>query len=155
MDRGTEILLEAVCGEGLKGSLLDLGCGVGVVAVICTKLFQTETYAVDINPRAVELTQLNSAGNGVQVDAFVSDGFTSVDSTFDTVLTNPPIRAGKAVIYRMLEDAKTHLNPGGALYAVIRRKQGAESALRKLEEVFGNCTVAARDKGYWVLKSVV
>ena len=69
------------------------------------------------------------------------------------MITNPPIRAGKAVIYRMFDEAYAHLNGGGSFYAVIRRKQGAESACRKLEEIFQNCDVISRDKGYWVLKS--
>ena len=59
-----------------------------------------------------------------------------MEGVFDAVITNPPIRAGKAVIYKMFEDAKAHLVPGGALYLVIRKQQGAPSALKFLRELY-------------------
>lgn len=154
IDEGTKILLDAVVQEGIHGSVLDLGCGYGVVGIALKTVFpEIELTAVDVNPRAVELTELNCKKNQVFANVFVSDGFAEITASFDAVVTNPPIRAGKKVIYKMFEDACDHLSKQGALYAVIRRKQGAESAFRKLEEVFGSCEVIAREKGYWVLKS--
>lgn len=154
VDRGTEILLDACMNEPLSGRVLDLGCGYGVVSVILgTEFPSLELTAVDINPRAVELTELNCSKNGVRSTAFVSDGFAQIRDMFSHVITNPPIRAGKKVIYGMFEDSFTHLEKGGTLLAVIRRKQGAESALKKMEEIFGNCETVSREKGYWVLKS--
>jgi 16S rRNA (guanine1207-N2)-methyltransferase len=91
--------------------------------------------------------------NAVSCAAVESDGFQAIQGEFNFIITNPPVRAGKQVIYKMFEDAKDRLCEGGVLLAVIRRKQGAESALRKLQEVFGNCETVARDKGYWVLRS--
>ena len=70
------------------------------------------------------------------------DGFERVEGEFDAVMTNPPIRAGKAVIYRMFEDAKAHLAEGGRLFLVIRKQQGAPSALKFLKELYaeaGDC----------------
>ena len=154
IDEGTQILLEAAVQEELHGSVLDLGCGYGVVGIALKSVYpDLQLTAVDINPRAVELTQLNCQKNHVEADVFVSDGFAGIASSFDHVLTNPPIRAGKKVIYKMFEDAFDHLNDGGDIYAVIRRKQGAESALKKFEEIFGSCEVVARKKGYWVMRS--
>jgi 16S rRNA (guanine1207-N2)-methyltransferase len=66
-------------------------------------------------------------------------------------MTNPPIRAGKAVIYKMFEDAKAHLVPGGVLYLVIRKQQGAPSALKFLKELYGKAEVIERDGGYWII----
>ena len=153
VDPGTEILLKACADQILPGRTLDLGCGYGVVSVVLGSLVpRAKMSAVDINPRAVELCELNCAQNRVTCNAFVSDGFAEVNGMFRQIITNPPIRAGKKVIYKMFEDAFAHLETGGAFYAVIRRKQGAESALKKLTEVFGNCDVIERDKGYWVLK---
>ena len=154
VDRGTEILLKACLNQIRRGAALDLGCGYGVVSVVLGSLNpDVKMSAVDINPRAVELTELNCARNNVSCRAYVSDGFSEINGRFMQILTNPPIRAGKKVIYTMFEDAFTHLNDAGSIFVVIRRKQGAESALKKLDEVFGNCEVIARDKGYWVLKS--
>ena len=154
IDEGTQILLDAAVKEELHGSVLDLGCGYGAVGIALKTVYpDIQLTAVDINSRAVELTQLNCEKNHIEADVFVSDGFEGITSSFDYVLTNPPIRAGKKVIYKMFEDAFDHLNEKGEIFAVIRRKQGAESALKKFEEIFGNCEVIAREKGYWVLKS--
>lgn len=154
IDEGSEILLEAVRELGLSGDVLDMGCGYGVISIVLKKLFpECSVTAVDVNPRAVELTEINSERNGTRLRTFVSDGFSSVDGKFRWIITNPPIRAGKKVIYQMFEDAYAHLDDGGSLVAVIRRKQGAESAVKKFQETFSNCEVITREKGYWVIKS--
>ena len=68
-------------------------------------------------------------------------------------MTNPPIRAGKKVVHGILKGAKDHLNPNGRLVVVIQKKQGAPSAQKLMEEVYGNCTILKRDKGYYILES--
>ena len=75
-----------------------------------------------------------------------------IHDTFDYVITNPPIRTGKKNIYGMFEAAYEHLCENGELIAVIRRKQGAESAVKKFQEIFGNCTILERDRGFWVIQ---
>ena len=72
-------------------------------------------------------------------------------NTFTDIITNPPIRAGKKVIYAMFEQAFDHLRENGRLWVVIRQQQGAKSAEAKIAQVFGNCEVVRRDKGYLVL----
>lgn len=155
IDEGSRVLLEAVSAEDIHGEVLDLGCGYGPIGIIAGTLFPScHLTMTDINPRAVGLAVRNCAANGVEAKCFVSDGFAGITGMFDHVLTNPPIRAGKSVIYKMFEDAHMHLHDGGSLYAVIRRKQGAESAVKKFTEVFGNCEVILRSRGYWVLKGI-
>ena len=118
------------------------------------KLFPScEVVCADINPRAAELAEINCRLNQTECSVVVSDGFSGIEGSFDTVITNPPIRTGKKVIYGMFEDASERLNPGGLFLAVVRKQQGAESAKRKLEDIFGNCTVVRRDRGYWILRS--
>ncbi len=154
VDYGTEVLLKAAEKNGLYGTVLDLGCGYGVVGVVLKSLFpECSVISVDINPRAVELAELNAKQNHVSLTAMVSDGFAQLHTHFDAVITNPPIRAGKKVIYGMFDDAYQSLNENGVIMAVIRRQQGAESAVKKLNELFGNCEVISRDKGYWILLS--
>ena len=131
-----------------------MGCGYGTLGVVIQKLNPScSVVSVDVNPRAVELTGINSQQNGLDLNAFVSDGFEYVEGTFDHIVSNPPIRAGKKVIYKMFEDAYMHLNEGGLFTIVIRKQQGAESAVKKLNEIFNNCEVIDRDKGYWILQS--
>ena len=72
---------------------------------------------------------------------------------FDAVVTNPPIRAGKQVIYRMFADAARSLRTGGALYLVIRKQQGAESCVKYLKTLFGSVERLDREAGFWVLKA--
>lgn len=154
-DRGSMILLDAVLADGsLHGDMLDLGCGYGLIGILAkSQVPSLRVTAADINPRAVELAKYNAKANGMHNDCRVSDCFESIPERFDCILVNPPIRAGKKVVYRMFEDSFQHLKKSGILYTVIRRKQGAESAVRKLEEVFGNGEILKREKGYWVLKN--
>jgi len=157
IDEGTIVLLKAIAKEDpLSGRMLDLGCGYGVIGIILKGMYpDLEVTAADVNPRAVELTVLNSTRNAVKVSALVSDGFAGLASSkFDSIVTNPPIRAGKKTIYRLFEEAYAHLEDNGVFYAVIRRDQGAESAMNKLAEVFGSCDLIDRKRGYWVLRCV-
>ena len=152
LDMGTRILLEAL--PELHGRILDLGCGWGPVGTALGKKYpDAQIVLTDVNSRATELAARNLAANGVTNAAVVQgDGFAAVEGKFDAIVLNPPIRAGKAVIYAMFAEAAAHLNPGGALYIVIRKQQGAESAQKYLETLYGDVERIAREKGYWVLR---
>jgi 16S rRNA (guanine1207-N2)-methyltransferase len=106
-----------------------------------------------VNQRAVDLSRKNLKLNGVEAEVFQGDGFENVPGSFDCVITNPPIRAGKQAIYAMFAEACNRLNPGGALYIVIRKQQGAPSALKYLKEVFGEAEVVDRGAGFWVIRA--
>lgn len=152
LDMGTRILLEAL--PELHGRILDLGCGWGPVGVALGKKYPgAQIVLTDVNSRAVELAARNLETNGVTNAAAVQgDGFAAAEGGFDAIVLNPPIRAGKAVIYAMFAEAAAHLNPGGALYIVIRKQQGAESAQKYLGTIYADVERIAREKGYWVLR---
>ena len=153
LDRGTEALLEALP-EPMSGRVLDLGCGWGPVGVALGKKYPAlEIVMTDINRRAVELARRNLAANGVRATVVRGDGFESVEGKFDAIVANPPIRAGKAVIYGLFDQSRDFLNPGGALYIVIRKQQGAPSALKHLRERFGAAEVIDRGGGFWVIRA--
>ena len=84
----------------------------------------------------------------------VSNIYENVNDTFSYIITNPPIRAGKAVIYEMFEKAYDHLDKDGELWVVIRKQQGANSAAKKITEVFANCDIVRKEKGYYILKAI-
>ena len=152
LDKGTETLLDAL--PPLVGRVLDLGCGWGAVGVALGKRYPAlDIVMTDINSRAVELARRNLAANGVKAVVVQGDGFEAVEGVFDVVVTNPPIRAGKAVIYGMFSDAKRFLKPGGALYIVIRKQQGAPSALKYLREIYGAAEIIDRSGGFHVIKA--
>lgn len=153
LDKGTEALLNALP-EPMEGRVLDLGCGWGPVGVALGKKYPAlEIVMTDINQRAAELARRNLAANGVRAQVVQGDGFAAVEGSFDTILTNPPIRAGKAVIYALFREARARLNPGGALYIVIRKQQGAPSALKFLREVYAEAEVIDRSGGFHVIRA--
>ena len=153
VDYGSKIMITSL--PALSGDILDLGCGYGAIGISIAKLNpETKVTMVDINQRAVELAIQNLERNHIKnAVAYVSDGFQQVNSQFNTIVSNPPIRAGKKVIYSLFEQSKDFLLPDGSLYLVIQKKQGAKSAVEKLKSVFGNCTVINKQGGYWILKS--
>ena len=151
IDPGSELLCKALPGD-LSGRVLDMGCGWGAMTILTlAKCPGCEITMADVNERALALAQENVAANRMQAKAILSDGFANVEGEFEAVMTNPPIRAGKAVIYKMFEDAKDHLVPGGVLYLVIRKQQGAPSALKFLKELYSKAEVIERDGGYWII----
>ena len=151
LDRGTEALLEALP-EPKTGRVLDLGCGWGPVGVALGKKYPAlEIVMTDINQRAADLARRNLAANGVNARVVQGDGFEHVTGTFDAIITTPPIRAGKAVIYGLFRQARDFLNPGGALYIVIRKQQGAPSALKYLREIYAGAEVIDRSGGFHVI----
>ena len=151
IDPGSELLCKALPGD-LSGRVLDMGCGWGAMTVLTlAKCPACDITMADVNERALALAKENVAANGMRARAILSDGFEHVEGEFEAVITNPPIRAGKAVIYRMFEDAKAHLVPGGRLYLVIRKQQGAPSALKFLKALYGRAEVIERDGGYWII----
>ena len=62
--------------------------------------------------------------------------------------------SGKEVVTTILQESIEHLNENGSLWVILQKKQGAPSAKKKMEEVFGNCEIVKRDKGYYLLHSV-
>lgn len=152
VDPGSELLCGALP-EELSGDVLDMGCGWGAMTVLTLARFpKLNITMADVNERALSLAVANVEKNHMQARAVLSDGFERIEGMFDAVITNPPIRAGKAVIYKMFEDAKAHLKPGGMLVLVIRKQQGAPSALKFLKTLYRKAEVIARDGGYWIIR---
>ncbi|MBQ9251434.1 MAG: methyltransferase [Clostridia bacterium] len=154
LDTGTRLLLEALP-ESMAGEILDLGCGWGPIGVSVKATWpECEVTLADVNLRALEWSRKNAERNGVAVRCVESDGFSALAaSSFDAVITNPPIRAGKQTIYRMFEEAHTHLQPGGSLYLVIRKQQGAESAIKYLKTLYASVEKLDRSAGFWVIEA--
>ena len=150
LDEGTTYLLSSL--PALHGRILDLGCGWGPVGVILGKKYPAaEIIMSDVNERALALSRKNLAANGVtNAVCIASDGFEKIEGKFDAIITNPPIRAGKEKIYGMFDEAMVHLTEGSALYLVIRKQQGAESAVKYLAHY--GVEILTKKKGFWVLK---
>ncbi|REE68857.1 16S rRNA (guanine1207-N2)-methyltransferase [Paenibacillus taihuensis] len=156
IDYGSRVLLDAL---ELRedANVLDVGCGYGPIGITAAKLATKGVVTmIDINERAVGLANENVRLNGVtNAVALQSDIYEKViGQTFDTVITNPPIRAGKEVVHRIFEEGAKLLAPGGAMWVVIQKKQGAPSAEAKLEAIFGNVEEVTKDKGYRIFRAL-
>jgi len=152
VDYATNILLENL--PDMSGKILDLGCGYGCIGVVLAKIYgnNIEVTMSDVNERALDLAGKNAKKNNVSAKIIKSDGFENIRENFDNIILNPPIHAGKAVIYKIYEEVYEHLNPDGGFFIVIQKKHGALSHKEKLEEIFGkeNCSVLYSKKGFFV-----
>lgn len=157
VDYGSGVLIEQMLDQELPGgNILDVGCGYGPIGLFAAKKWPgSQVDMVDVNERAMDLARRNAAANGAgNVNIFASDRYQEVSGQYAMIVTNPPIRAGKAIWSSILSEAKDHLNDGGILLVVIQKKQGAPSAKKLMAASLGNCEILTRDKGYYILKSV-
>ncbi len=156
VDFGSRLLIDTFVMPDLDGPLLDLGCGYGPIGLSLAKDFPDRViHMADINERAIGLAKENAAANQIEnVKIYESDSFQSVEEKgFAAILINPPIRAGKQVIFHMFENAFHHLADNGELWIVIQKKQGAPSTKVKLEEIFSQVQTAGKKKGYYIFQS--
>ena len=153
VDYGSQVLLSTLDLEPDK-TLLDVGCGYGPLGLTLGKVFGVQATLIDINSRALDLARANAEKNQVNARIFQSNVYEEVEGNFDYIVSNPPIRAGKSVVHEIIKGAFRHLEDQGSLTIVIQKKQGAPSAKAKMEEVFGNCQILKKDKGYYILESV-
>lgn len=152
IDFGSRLLIETMEFPP-DARVLDVGCGYGPIGICAAMLAERGMVTlVDVNERALRLAEENARLNGVRnVRVLPGDLFSPLGGeTFSHILSNPPIRAGKRVVHRLFADAYDHLTGGGELWIVIRKQQGAPSALAKLEEIYDEVQVKERKKGYFV-----
>ena len=154
VDYGSYILVKSIYKKDLGSTLLDLGSGYGPIGIILKRFNpDLEVEMVDVNSRAVKLCELNNSNNATDIKVHLCDDILKLDHKFDTIVLNPPIRAGKAVIYSLYEKSRQMLNETGHLYIVIRKAQGAASSIKKLETLFTTVRTIERDSGYLVIDS--
>ena len=155
LDFGSRLLLESIPLEEVGGKILDMGCGYGVFGIVLGKITYAHVDMVDVNLRALHLTERNVKENGVNnINAFTSNVYDNVISKYSSIVTNPPIRAGKKIVYDIVMNAKDYLEENGKLFLVIRKEQGAKSLIVDLQKIY-NVDVLARKKGFFILKCTV
>lgn len=153
LDTGTRILLETVIEKAKPAeNVLDLGCGTGVAGVVISRFWRCHVTGIDINEKAAKLAEENYRSSGVNGTAAVQDGIQ--EGLYDCILFNPPIRAGKEVIYRLFDQCAAHLISSGSLWIVMRKQHGAQSAMDYLSRLGLQVSRIARNKGFWVIEAV-
>ena len=160
VDFGTDLMLNEFLkkNRGLeveKIKILDIGCGYGVVSVVLKSFYPEISITLsDVNERALELSEENLKKYDINDYHIIkSDAFEKITEKFNVILSNPPIRAGKDIIFKIYSEAYEHLNENGKFYCVIQTKHGAKSTQKKLMEIFGNCDTVTIDGGYRIFCS--
>ncbi|MBT2724224.1 class I SAM-dependent methyltransferase [Bacillus sp. ISL-46] len=156
VDFGSRLLIESFEMPNADGLLLDVGCGYGPIGLSIAKSYHDRMiHMIDVNERAIALAKENAELNRIQnVEIYESDRLLNVkENTFAAILTNPPIRAGKKTVHDIFEQSFEHLTSQGELWVVIQKKQGAPSAIEKLNNLFNHVETIDKSKGYFVIKA--
>lgn len=152
LDFGSRLLLENIPLTEIGESLLDVGCGYGVFGIILNKILGVKVTMCDVNRRALHLAEKNIKENKCSDCSVIeSNCYQNINSKYSTIITNPPIRAGKKVVYEILEGAKDYLLSGGRLFFVVRKEQGAKSIISDMQKIY-NVEVLERKKGFFIIK---
>ena len=151
LDFGTRVLLENLPLDELSGKILDIGCGYGPIGLYLKKVTNCDVDMCDVNKRALHLARMNAKINALDVNIFESDAYEKVDNKYQYIITNPPIRVGKKILYSILMNAKDHLVSNGSLFLVIHKDQGAKSTISDLEKIY-NVSILDKNKGFFVIR---
>lgn len=152
LDFGSRLLLESIPLDEVGAKVLDMGCGYGAIGIVVNKILSVDVDMVDVNLRALHLCERNIKENNCKsIKAFESDCYCNITEKYNTIITNPPIRAGKDIVYDIVMNAKEHLLEDGKLFLVIRKEQGAKSLIFDLKKIY-NVEILEKKKGFFVLK---
>ena len=150
LDFGTRTLLETLDIENIKGDVLDLGCGYGPIGIYIASNTTSNVDMIDINERALNLAKINAQINRVEVNIFESDIYSNITKKYDYIITNPPIRVGKKILYEILINAKDYLKENGHLIFVINKDQGAKSTMKDMEKYY-KVKLINKNKGFFII----
>lgn len=154
LDRGTNLLIENMVLEK-NWRVLDLGCGYGAIGIVASR-FVNYVVMIDINKRAVSIAKKNLKINNVK-NAEVRWGhlYEPVKGErFHSIITNPPVHAGKDVLREIVINAPLHLYDGGLLQIVIRTNQGAKYIKSLMERNFKEVIEVSKGSGFRVYAGI-
>lgn len=150
LDFGTRTLLESIDVKNISGDVLDFGCGYGPIGIYIRSNTNANVDMIDVNIRALNLARSNASINRVDVNVFESDIYSNIEKKYDYIITNPPIRVGKKILYEILIKAKDYLKENGHLIFVINKDQGAKSTMKDMEKYY-SVKLIEKNKGFYVI----
>lgn len=128
-----------------KATVLDVGCGSGILALVALALGAERAVAIDIDQEAIDVTVENAARNGMQdrVEASTTP-LEEISTVSPIVLANIEAR----VLIPMAEELQKHVAPGGLLLLsgiLVPQKDDVRAAYPNME------LLADPSAGEWVL----
>lgn len=150
LDFGTRTLLESLDVNNISGNVLDFGCGYGPIGIYIKSNTGANVDMLDINERALKLARENAILNKVEVNIFESDLYSNVSKKYDYIVSNPPIRVGKEILYKILFGAKEYLKENGQLWIVANKNQGAKTLSKELEKQY-KVKIVCKNKGFFII----
>ena len=155
IDYGSRVLVETIIQQGKKyNNILDVGCGYGFIGIVLGKLNEASVVFTDVNKRALHLCERNIKENKIKGEIVLSNAYENITETYDLIVTNPPIRAGKEVVLNIIRDARKHLKEDGELWFVIRKDQGVKSVIKCVEDIY-KTEVVKKDKGFYIVRAKI
>ena len=155
LDRGTKVLLDLAPAPSPSGVAVDVGCGWGPISLaLAADAPDAEVFAVDVNPRARELTATNAHKAGANNVRVIDPDEFPDNTPIDTLWSNPPIRIGKKALHELLTTWLHRLSADGNAWLVVAKHLGAESLLSWLNTAHDgafSATRFGRDKGFHVI----
>ena len=125
LDKGSELLLQNLP-EKISGSVLDFGCGAGVIACYLLKRHpQLEIDLIDINVYALASAKLSLVENGFSANVFPSNVFSEVTNRYNLLISNPPFHSGQKTDYdaaeNFIKQAPEYLHSKG-VFSIVANK---------------------------------
>jgi len=155
LDKGSELLLQNLP-DKMSGTVLDFGCGAGVIACyILKKHPELKVDLVDINAFALASAKLSLQSNQLKGDVFPSNVFSEVKEKYNMLLSNPPFHSGKNTDYTAAESfinqSTKHLKINGKLSIVANKFLNYEALLFK---AFSNLKIEQQNNKFKVLSCI-
>ncbi len=152
LDYGTELLLKTFDPSYPQDKkVLDIGCGCGPIGIYLSKQGFNVTMS-DVNKRALHLTKMALKEQNLNADVIESDTYQNINGKYDIIISNPPIKAGKRVLYNIVGNAKDYLSDNGELWIVIRKDKGALSLIKDMKVMYKKIDIIERKKGYLIIR---
>ncbi len=156
IDEGSILLINSLLQEKAD-SILDIGCGCGVIGIVLGKLLKAkEVHLIDKDFVAVEYSKKNAHKNNLEnVQVYLSNGFSNVPEgkQFDLIVSNLPAKVSKEFFWILFEEVRQHLKIGGKF--VVVTIAGLEYFTKKnFEKVFGNYNLVSSSRSYFVAEAI-
>lgn len=156
LDAGSQLLISTFS-EKLRGKILDMGCGAGVLAAALARLGSPMQLTLcDVSAAALEASKATLQASGISASVLASNVFSDISGRFDAIIANPPFHEGLQTSLQaarqLICQAPDYLQPGGELRIVANRFLPYSELL---DEAFGHHQVLAQSSRFKVCQAIM